>query len=168
LGNIDVTIRPAREEDREAVGRVILAARLDTYPNTILGITPQLLRENFAKPKARKSLRPTDALLVAEQAGEVVAMAHFEMVYPKRQRVYAFHVAPEAQNQGIGKMLWEVVLADFCPRLAIILYVVRYNERAINFWSNRGFDFTGKADNNSLMLGDGIAIPLLEMRREGK
>ena len=100
-------LRPETETDRAAI-RALTAAAFDGHPH-----------RDGSEPRIIDALREADALtlsLVAEVDGQVVGHAAFSPVqWPGEGDWFGLgpvSVAPDRQNQGIGRQLIEAGLAD--------------------------------------------------------
>lgn len=149
-----VLIEPALPEDAEAICDIRDRARIKTYPNAELGITPEDVRINaqglngefvprrvaHLKNRLAVANRPDGSTYVAKVGGKVVGFVDPSIEDGKR-RIGALYVDPDFQNMGIGSMLIKQALA-WHGNNDIYLEVVAYNQNAINFYKNFGFSMT--------------------------
>ena len=123
--------RRAIDADRPAIARLHAASWGDTYrhilPDKLLEETlPGIMAERWAG----QPIGPADAVLVADDAGEIVGFAATwdgEPVY-----IDNLHVAAEARSRGIGRLLLAETARHFLAagRNGALLHVVAVNHRA--------------------------------------
>jgi Acetyltransferases len=144
----DTTVRAATELDAMELAHVLRNAWRATYRGVM---TDEYLDgldvERMATNWGRTILRPDEETvhLVAETRGKVVGFASLgrarESETPKAGQLYAINVDPDAWGQGVGSTLFaaaEHALAESGYEQAY-LWVEQGNERAIRFYTERGW-----------------------------
>jgi ribosomal protein S18 acetylase RimI-like enzyme len=144
-----VRIRGAADADRPAIARIHAASWGDTYrgilPDSLLD---DRLPEIMSSRWASQPIGPSDAVLVAEQEGNILGFAatwHGDPVY-----IDNLHVAAAARSRGVGRLL----LAETARRLLAIgsrralLHVVAANLRARAFYLALGGRPAGVEDKD--------------------
>ena len=58
--------------------------------------------------------------------------------------VFALYVLKEYYGSGVGQMLMQAAIEQFCPYPKIMLWVLKENGRAIRFYEKCGFRKTGE------------------------
>jgi ribosomal protein S18 acetylase RimI-like enzyme len=154
-------IRRAADADRPAIARLHAASWADTYR----GILPDSLLDDrlpatMADRWASQQIGPSDAVLVAEDEGNIIGFAatwHGDPVY-----IDNLHVAAEARSRGIGRLLLAETARHF---LAIgskraLLHVVAANRRARHLYFALGGRPTGVEDKD--LYGTSVANERIE------
>ena len=129
------TVRPARQEDVAAIARIEVETWRSTYP----GMLPDRVLLNMSPERQTGSwsglvrFRPGD-VMVAENGDE--GIVGFGNCGPQRDpslpfagEVYTLYVAPEAQNQGIGRHLLRALFERLLEkgRGSALVWVIRAN-----------------------------------------
>ena len=152
---ISVVIERAVPDDAGAICKIRDVARIDAYPNEELGVTAEDVRvmsegpEGEFLPRRIKFLRSeleakdgtNNTIFVARSNNEVVGFAaprHEDDKYWIDQA----YILPEFQGKGIGVKLMKQALASIGNDQDIFLHVVSYNQNAISFYENFGFQKT--------------------------
>jgi ribosomal protein S18 acetylase RimI-like enzyme len=124
-------IRRAAEADRPAIARIHAASWRDTYrgilPDTLLDDRlPAIMSDRWAN----QPIRPSDAVLVAEDAGAILGFAATWDGNPAY--IDNLHVAAGARSRGIGRRLLDETARHFLAigRKGALLHVVAVNRRA--------------------------------------
>ena len=91
------------------------------------------------------------AMMVAEDAGRVLGMLHLV-----GEMIASLHVAPDAQDKGVGSKLMDVAESMG----AAVLEVRAFNTRAIRFYEKRGWHAVRRYDGDEF----GTALATIEMR----
>lgn len=148
-----ISIQRPTKDDVNGIQEVFYKTWLETYPNKEAGITIEDIEERFkdrySPDKIKKrlarilNLSPDLLFLVAKDDGKVVGVCNLEK-FETYNKLSAIYVLPDYQGQGIGKMFWEEVKEFFGEDKDIIVQVVIYNSRAIDFYQKLGFIDTGK------------------------
>lgn len=130
-----MTIRRAVDADRSAIARIHAQSWRDTYR----GILPDSLLDDridaiMADRWATQPIRASDAVLVAEEDGDIMGFAASwdgDPVY-----VDNLHVAAKARSRGIGRLLLAETARHFLAmgRRRALLHVVAVNVRARKFY----------------------------------
>jgi GNAT superfamily N-acetyltransferase/chorismate mutase len=121
----DVTLRPATEDDHDAVAAVYLSARRQA------AMPPLVHSEDAVRSWISGRLQSHDETWVAEVGGTVGAYARMADVW-----LDDLYVAPPYAGQGVGSALLDLVKArrpdGFC------LWVFEVNTRARTFYARHG------------------------------
>lgn len=164
---IEYKIRVAEHTDLPSVKRVKALSWLDTYPNTELGITRELLLKLHWIQSALKQQKGTHSsteemgtIFVAEEtrSKQIIGIASPKIINAQA-RVGALYVLPEYTGKGVGSRLLKHVIA-FWQEKDIYAEVAHYNKAAIRFYTHHGFKLTGQ--QNVFHLGS-VHIPVVEM-----
>ena len=128
-------IRRATDADRPAIAYIHAQSWRDTYR----GILPDSLLDNeieaiMADRWATQPIGPSDAVLVAEDGGDLAGFAatwDSDPVY-----IDNLHVAAEARSRGLGRLLLAETARHFLAigRKRALLHVVAGNVRARKFY----------------------------------
>jgi ribosomal protein S18 acetylase RimI-like enzyme len=142
-------IRRATDSDRPAIARIHTESWGDTYR----GILPDSLLDDrlpaiMSHRWAAQAIEPSDAVLVAEDGGEVLGFAATWLADPAY--IDFLHVAAPARSRGIGRLLLAETARHF---LAIgskraLLHVVAANLRARSLYLALGGRPAGVEDKN--------------------
>ncbi len=136
-------IRPAREADMEAVGRLYTDSWQRTYrgliPDWVLDeMTPEKSRDKWTRYREQKE----NGLFVLERDGAVAGLVACRP-FPERENsalLDSLHVAPEAQGGGWGRRL--IARAARWARengfRELVIYVVQGNRRAEQLYRGMG------------------------------
>jgi len=120
----------------------------------------------------QQSTWPSSGTLVAESEGRVIlGFAHLMATRdtdedPDRVcEVAAFYVAPSAWRQGVGRLMMETAVSHMgaAGYLEATLWVLRGNDRAIDFYLAMGFQSDHLTKND--VVGDGFPVNDLRFRR---
>ncbi|WP_028682757.1 GNAT family N-acetyltransferase [Pseudomonas chlororaphis] len=129
---MDCEIRPANEQDADAISRLIIAAlqtsNAQDYPATVIA----QVRQNFS-PHAVRQLLSKRQVFVAQAADEIVGTASLD-----GQVVRSVFVAPERQGQGVGRQLM-AELERQALGAGITQLTVPSSITAEGFYTNLGF-----------------------------
>lgn len=176
-----VLVEPARPDDAEAVFNVQRLTWFDTYPNKEAGIKKENIRMRLEGehgeliPKKiehwRKIIETTGdegAAFVVRDSGKVVGFIT-PAITNGRRRIGALYVLPEDQDKGIGGKLLEKAIEWHGRSENIFLKVASYNQNAIEFYKNHGFEETDRTvTDEAAHLAGGKAIPEIEMVLKAK
>lgn len=136
-------IRPAREADMEAVGRLYTDSWQRTYrgliPDWVLDeMTPEKSRDKWTRYREQKE----NGLFVLERDGAVAGLVACRP-FPERENsalLDSLHVAPEAQGGGWGRRL--IARAARWARESgfqeLVIFVVQGNRRAEQLYRGMG------------------------------
>ena len=124
-----IAIRPAREDEFDAVTRVWL----DSHVSTGLAVASDT---NYAELRARipREIANGWKLYVADDDGTIVAMLAFRTADTTLDQLF---VAPDHQHKGIGKMLLAFARQHLPDE--ILLRTAIGNKRAIAWYEREGF-----------------------------
>ncbi len=125
----EITIRPAREDEYDAVTQVWL----DSHVSTGLAVADEA---SFAELRARIPREVAEGwqLYVAELDGAIAAMLAFRIRTNYLDQIF---VAPEHQHKGIGKKLLDFT-RQHLPDEILLRTAVR-NTNAIAWYEREGF-----------------------------
>jgi ribosomal protein S18 acetylase RimI-like enzyme len=84
---------------------------------------------------------------------------------PGTNAITALYVDPEYQGKGIGKTLMSAALDWLGNGRSVRLNVVRYNEKAIQFYSSFGFIEQGPLTDGIALLPNGEVFPQIVMEK---
>jgi ribosomal protein S18 acetylase RimI-like enzyme len=142
-------IRRAVDPDRPAIAHVHAESWRDTYR----GILPDSLLDDrihaiMADRWASKEIGPSDAVLVAEEGGEISGFAATWDGEPAY--IDNLHVAAGARSRGIGRLLLAETARHFLAngRKGAFLHVVAANRRARDFYLALGGEPVGLVDKD--------------------
>lgn len=147
---LDVAIRPARQGDLGALGRLgafLVAEHHDFDPKRFIAPAPNTpeLYGGFLESQAGREDR---FVLVAEQEGEVVGYvfaglegADYMVLRGPAGSVYDLVVDPDHRRQGIGGMLLDAALQELAERGAprAVLSTAEKNKDAQRLFERTGF-----------------------------
>jgi putative acetyltransferase len=138
----DVTIRPVRVEDTEAIWRI---TQQEGVIETILSLPSDRLEQ---RRERLASLGPDEHWFVAEADGEAIGLAGLSVGTGRLRHsghIFLF-VSREHHGQGVGTQLLEKLL-DVADRWLLLrrveLTVVAENERAWRLYERLGFEKEG-------------------------
>ncbi|HEV3014711.1 MAG TPA: GNAT family N-acetyltransferase [Actinomycetota bacterium] len=163
------TVRPARVGDAPAMGRLHVRAWQAAYRGHMPDDYLDGLRAEDRAAGWERALglqRPRGAVLVAEQAGEVVGFAN---VGPAQEpegagELYAINVDPDHWGTGAGRALLQAAQAELA-RLGFaetVLWVLPGNARARRVYERAGWVADG-AERSAEVLG--VVVPEVRYRR---
>lgn len=136
-------IRTGGRQDTAEIARVHLATRRATYrgllPDDVLGaMTPDSV-ENWWREYLQRVPQP-NTLLVADADGTAQGFAFLQQA-GGRGEIFAIHVHPQAQGQGVGRLLMrhalDVLGSWGCDRA--VLWVLADNHGAQRFYDRLGW-----------------------------
>lgn len=172
----ELILDKANIEDAEELQKVLFSTWMSTYPNEEVGVLKEDIQEFFKDSftesvieKRKKRISDylnsdTKILLVAKKNGKIIGFCNgrIEDTYNQIQAIY---VLPEYQCLGVGKLLFEKVKHFFNNTKDIIIEVVDYNKKAIDFYKKLGFEVSGKIISNEQlrMPCSNIILPEIEM-----
>lgn len=139
--------------DFKDITEVFYKTWLDSYPNKEFGIIREdiegFYKDRFSEEKTKKRIEDildtseNKLFLVAKDNGFVVGVCR-AIKRENFNQLGAIYVLPGYQRRGIGKMFWGKVIEFFGHEMDIVVRVVSYNEKAINFYKKLGFQDTKK------------------------
>jgi GNAT superfamily N-acetyltransferase len=155
------TLRPFTEADYEALAAVNNAAQPE-YPRT-----PHEISEWDAKRDTKFLFA---RFVAVDRDGRVVGAAQYDqspwMYHPCKFNVGA-DVTPEWQGRGVGRALYDRLLAELEPFEPITLYTMAREDaaRAMRFYQDRGFEEKMRAYESRLDVAAFDPAPFAEARR---
>ncbi len=169
----EVKISLASPDDVFGMGNVFYITWLVTYPNKDEGITVDDIEDYFKNDSTEEVLnKRREALmnpikektsLVAKYKDEIIGLCNVVRRSDKNQ-LQAIYVLPEFQGKGIGGLLWEEAQNFFDKKKDIVVEVVTYNIKAIEFYKKLGFVDTGRRiSNDKFKMKSGAVMPEMEM-----
>lgn len=144
-----MTIRRVTDADRPAIARIHAQSWRDTYrfilPDSLLDDRIDAI---MADRWATQPIGPEDAVLVAEESGDIVGFAASwdgDPVY-----IDNLHVVAEARSRGLGRLLLAETARHFLAigRKRALLHVVAVNGRARKFYLALGGQPDGVEDKD--------------------
>jgi GNAT superfamily N-acetyltransferase len=164
-----VRVRPAGPADAPAMGRLHVRAWQSAYrgqmPDDYLdGLEPEQRAAYWAEALGRE--HPRGAILVAEEAGQVIG---FAAVGPSRDpegagELFAINLDPAHWGTGAGRALLEAAQAELA-RLGFgetVLWVLPGNARARRFYETAGWRTDGSERTAE---GHGVSFAEVRYRR---
>ena len=107
-----VIVRPAREDDAEAIAGV----HVETWRDAYAGLLPQEVLDGLSRRQQmrrwRRAIRNPEAELGQVFVAEEAEIAGFGSASRERGEITTLYVRPDAQRQGVGRMLFRR-LAEF-------------------------------------------------------
>lgn len=158
----DVVVRPVRDVDAEALGRVHAACWHQTYDHLISAaalesISPKRLAELWTRWAAQGDDHTIDAALVdGEIVGFVGSGPARDDDAPRPRELYFIYLLDTYHGTGIGQKLFDAAVKPVEP---LYLWVAEDNPRAHRFYERNGFHLDG-ASHTEPFLGE----PLTEVR----
>lgn len=140
-----ITLRAAREEDLDAIGRLHYRSRVDAYadflpPSALASGSPDAMAEWWAE--RWKWERDEHRMTVAEDGGRIVGFSYLGPdEEPGVMILNAIHADPAYVGHGVGKRLMVDALAHLGEHA--VLWVLADNERARRFYEKGGWRFDG-------------------------
>ncbi len=145
---IDVVVRPVRDVDAEALGRVHATCWHETYDHLI----SKAALENISAKRLAElwthwaSQGPEYKMFAALVEGDIVGFAGSgparEKNAPTGRELYFIYLLDAFHGTGIGQQLFDAVVAEDEP---IYLWVADDNPRAHRFYVRNGFGLDGAA-----------------------
>ena len=107
-----VTVRPAREDDAEAIAGV----HVETWRDAYVGLLPQEVLDGLSRRRQmrrwRRAIRNPETELGQVFVADGGGIAGFGSASRETGEITTLYVRPDAQGQGIGRMLFRS-LAEF-------------------------------------------------------
>jgi len=148
----EITIRPAREEDRKWCAQLMASSE----PWITLGRQLETCRKVFARPGYELFLACSNP----EPLGFVLCHPFGAMSSPY---IATIAVAPEARGQGVGHKLLQAVEEHYRGRRHLFLCVSSFNPRARQLYENIGYRVIADLD---AYIVDGASEILMHKRLE--
>lgn len=152
----DVVVRPVRDVDAEALGRVHAACWHQTYDHLISAaarerISPKRLAELWTHWAAQGEEYTIDAALVdGEIVGYVGSGPARDDDAPRDRELYFIYLLDTYHGTGIGQKLFDAAVE---PGQPLYLWVAEDNPRAHRFYVRNGFHLDG-ASHTEPFLGE--------------
>lgn len=168
----ELTIRPAREADAPAMGRLMvttyLAAHRDQMPHEVWAKrteewTPEVSAQGWARTlrELAADAEAPECIFVAEEGGELLGLAmggpaHVELL-PQMGAMYLLYVWQEHQGRGLGRRLVQTVARQLAVRgmSALQIGCLAANAPARCFYEALG----GRLVGERLFDQDGVMLP---------
>ncbi|EFL87456.1 acetyltransferase [Ahrensia sp. R2A130] len=152
-----LTIRTARPADAETMTRVtMLSKQANGYDDAFMAMCADELR---VTPERLEHGR----YWVAGR-GEILGCASLWKADENIGEVHAFFIHPDAQGQGVGRALWQVLLAA-AKADGITSLRLDSDPEAEGFYKRLGFKTTGRSPSGSI---PGRTIPLMELHLDSR
>lgn len=152
----DVIVRPVRDVDAEALGRVHAQCWHQTYDHLISAaalenVSPRRLAELWTHWATQgEDFRMVAALVEGEIVGFAGSGPARDRDAPRHRELYFIYLLEAHQGTGLGQRLFDAVIADGEP---VYLWVADDNPRAHRFYTRNGFALDG-ATHTEPFLGE--------------
>jgi GNAT superfamily N-acetyltransferase len=152
----DIVVRPVRDVDAEALGRVHATCWHETYDHLISkaaleAVSPRRLAELWTHWAAQG---PDFKMVAALAGGEIVGFAGSgparDKDAPQFRELYLIYLLDSHHGSGIGQRLFDAVVESEEP---LYLWVAEDNPRAHRFYTRNGFTLDG-ATHTEPFLGE--------------
>ncbi|HWT32592.1 MAG TPA: GNAT family N-acetyltransferase [Microbacterium sp.] len=151
-----LVVRPVRDVDAEALGRVHAKCWHETYDHLISkaaleSVSPRRLAELWTHWAVQgPEFRMSAALVEGEIVGFVGSGPARDKDAPRGRELYFIYLLSAFQGTGIGQKLFDAAVADGEP---VYLWVADDNPRAHRFYQRNGFALDG-ASHTEPFLGE--------------
>lgn len=170
-----VVIVQARPDDARDIVRVQAQTWLATYPSAEHGITSEdILAKNINSPARINKWKSWieqqgvhHMIWVAKDIDQLVGFC-FAQQDLEEGKIEALYVAPNQQRSGTGKRLMDQAITWLGDARPIALSVATYNQSAIAFYQQLGFEISEDAPDSIPPLPSGKKIPVFTMRRASR
>lgn len=152
----DIVVRPVRDVDAEALGRVHATCWHETYDHLISKaalekVSPRRLAELWTHWASQgPEFRMFAALVNGEIVGFVGSGPSREDDAPRARELYFIYLLDAYHGTGIGQRLFDAAVESDEP---LYLWVADDNPRAHRFYSRNGFTLDG-ATHDEAFLGE--------------
>jgi len=152
----DVIVRPVRDVDAEALGRVHAQCWHETYDHLISQaalerVSPRRLAELWTHWAQQGSdFRMSAALVDGEIVGFVGSGPARDRDAPRNRELYFLYMLSRFHGTGLGQRLFDAAIAEGEPAY---LWVAEDNPRAHGFYKRNGFTLDG-ATHTEPFLGE--------------
>ena len=142
----DIVVRPVRDVDAEALGRVHATCWHETYDHHISAaalerISPKRLAELWTDWASQgPEYHMSAALVDGEIVGFVGSGPARDEDGPRERELYFIYLLAKYHGSGIGKRLFDAAVAEGEP---LYLWVAENNPRAHRFYVRNGFALDG-------------------------
>jgi GNAT superfamily N-acetyltransferase len=153
----DIVVRPVRDVDAEALGRVHATCWHETYDHLISkaaleNVSPKRLAELWTHWAAQgPEFRMSAALVGGEIVGFVGSGPARDRDAPRLRELYFIYLLDAYHGTGIGQKLFDAAVGDD----RVYLWVAKDNPRAHRFYQRNGFVADG-AEQLQPFLGEEI------------
>lgn len=167
-----ITMRKMELKDIDAVDKIRQKSWLDSYVSKEQGVTADLINDYFdyrhkngnrAEKVARILSRinnPSCFYKVAiDKNNKLVGFIFAEKTSPTQATLGSLYLEPSYIGKGNGRLLMEAFI-DWLGNLECDLFVVGYNNRAIDFYKKYGFGISSNKPTKEAHLDD--THPLVE------
>lgn len=118
------------------------------WQETYLGLVDQVYLDNLTLEKCvQTAYRWPDNILVAKDGDRVVGFvgygSHRDAALPETGEVFAIYILSEYYGKKVGYALMQAALQELSEYRRIAVWVLKGNERAIQFYERCGFVFDG-------------------------
>ncbi|WP_289013618.1 GNAT family N-acetyltransferase [uncultured Microbacterium sp.] len=143
---IDLIVRPVRDVDAEALGRVHATCWHETYDHLISKaalekVSPRRLAELWTHWAAQgPEFRMSAALVDGEIVGFVGSGPARDRDAPRERELYFIYLLSAWHGTGIGQQLFDAAVDEGEP---LYLWVASDNPRAHRFYERNGFHLDG-------------------------
>ncbi|UUT34583.1 GNAT family N-acetyltransferase [Microbacterium elymi] len=152
----DIVVRPVRDVDAEALGRVHATCWHETYDHLISHaalerISPRRLAELWTHWAVQgDEFKMSAALVDGEIVGFVGSGPARDKDAPRNRELYFIYLLAKYHGSGIGKQLFDAAVEEGEP---LYLWVAEDNPRAHRFYLRNGFALDG-ASHTEPFLGE--------------
>jgi len=142
----DIVVRPVRDVDAEALGRVHATCWHETYDHLISkaaleAVSPKRLAELWTHWAAQgEGYRMHAALVDGEIVGFVGSGPARDDDAPRDRELYFIYLLDRFHGTGIGQQLFDAAVGD---SEGVYLWVADDNPRAHRFYARNGFSLDG-------------------------
>ena len=180
---VPAEIERAVPGDAEVICEIRDRAWLKAYPNEELGISAEDIRLNAQGEEGvfvprriahyKKQFAQDDGsgltIFVAKKDGKVVGYVEPIIDEQNKHYISAIYVDPKNQEGGVGTKLYEKAVEMLGEDQDIFLEVVSYNQKAIVFYKNKGFEQTKAIVPEDEGRPEYMkSLPMIEMVRKAK
>lgn len=153
----EVRIRPIRDSDAEALGRVHAQCWHEDYDQlvdaaTLANLSPKRMAELWTHWLGQgEEYTHVAALVDGEIVGFAGAGPARDEDAPRERELFFIHLLDSQHGHGIGQKLFDAAVGE----ASVYLWVPPTNERAVHFYERNGFTADG-ASHNEPFLGETI------------
>ena len=142
----DIVVRPVRDVDAEALGRVHATCWHETYDHLISkaaleSVSPKRLAELWTHWAVQgPEFKMSAALVDGEIVGFVGSGPARDKDAPRNRELYFIYLLAEYHGSGLGRRLFDAAVVEGEP---LYLWVAEDNPRAHRFYVRNGFALDG-------------------------
>ena len=154
----DIVVRPVRDVDAEALGRVHATCWHETYDHLISkaaleNVSPKRLAELWTHWAAQgEEYRMSAALVDGEIIGFVGSGPARDEDAPRERELYFIYLLHRFHGTGVGQLLFDAAIEE---GEGVYLWVAADNPRAHRFYTRNGFALDG-ATHDEAFLGESL------------